>query len=581
MSQAVQAQVKAPPAIKPIALATQSGLLQRQRSAAKQATPSSVPSIVHDVLRSPGQPLDIGTRTFMEPRFGHDFSNVRVHTDTRAAESARAVNALAYTVGRNVVFGTGQYAPEMSKGRVLLAHELAHVVQQRGQTTTINHRLAIGKTDSPLEQEADQVARVVGQEGVLSGEEILEYKPAHRLQQVNITSSTHQIMRVPDETGIKKTPNPEYSYSTNCGWIDWGHAIPNDARDLIGRVREASMRLKRAEANLAADAPTLVQEDKCPATYDEGEVANSVVEQPTMTVTTHPANTIEFRLGGFGVDSSDTKKFNSMIKGIGAKHTEQEQSQGKKYAIELSGFTDCIGSHRENFSLRMDRSITILSLLTGAGKTSVRVVTRAMNQYLASNASREGRRQNRGVLIRLIPAIQPEKVITKPAQSGGFGIVANKAVVTTEINRSLNEEEILSVALSVFAQLELAFEGVQKTTDKIKSSSFSEEDLPSDLISFYRAARGFSREEVAKACDSWDQTRSLSKLKGYQFQRNHTFLPPHLPPGGKWPAEFSTIKIIAPGSRGLYDIVEIVIEGLVNKIGKCFRNGGEVPCRSK
>src|SRR5439155_26504273 len=79
--------------------------LALQRSAARQASPSSVPPIVQHVLNSTGQPLDSTTRAFMEPRLGHDFSHVRVHTDAKAAESARAVNALAYTVGQNVVFG--------------------------------------------------------------------------------------------------------------------------------------------------------------------------------------------------------------------------------------------------------------------------------------------------------------------------------------------------------------------------------------------------------------------------------------------------------------------------------------------
>src|SRR6266498_1033707 len=101
-----------------------------QRRAANQAEPATAPPIVHEVLRAPGRPLDTATRAFMEPRFGHDFSGVRVHTDARAAESARAVNALAYTVGRDVVFGTGQYAPGTGEGKGLLAHELTHVVQQ-------------------------------------------------------------------------------------------------------------------------------------------------------------------------------------------------------------------------------------------------------------------------------------------------------------------------------------------------------------------------------------------------------------------------------------------------------------------
>ena len=91
------------------------------------------PPIVHDVLRSTGQPLDLTTRAFMEPRFGYDFSQVRVHADARAAESARAVNALAYTVGDHVVFGEGEYAPAAGRGRGLIAHELTHVIQQTGR----------------------------------------------------------------------------------------------------------------------------------------------------------------------------------------------------------------------------------------------------------------------------------------------------------------------------------------------------------------------------------------------------------------------------------------------------------------
>ena len=77
-----------------------------------------------------GQPLDPALRDFMEYRFGHDFSQVRVHTNPQAEESAEAVNALAYTVGQHVVFGPKQFAPATAPGRQLLAHELAHVVQQ-------------------------------------------------------------------------------------------------------------------------------------------------------------------------------------------------------------------------------------------------------------------------------------------------------------------------------------------------------------------------------------------------------------------------------------------------------------------
>lgn len=135
--------------------------LTLQRSAATSAPARGVPSIVHDVLSSPGQPLDAGTRSFMESRFGHDFGSVRVHTGDHAAQSARAVNALAYTVGQDIVFDEGRYQPSTPGGQRLLAHELAHTVQQRGLQTysadvTIDH-----SAESRYEREAEHAADLI------------------------------------------------------------------------------------------------------------------------------------------------------------------------------------------------------------------------------------------------------------------------------------------------------------------------------------------------------------------------------------------------------------------------------------
>jgi hypothetical protein len=88
-------------------------------------------SPVHDVIGSGGSPLDLDTRSDMESRFGQDFSNVRVHTDSTASESAKSVNAQAYTVGSDIVFQSGNYDPGSDSGKHMLAHELTHVVQQR------------------------------------------------------------------------------------------------------------------------------------------------------------------------------------------------------------------------------------------------------------------------------------------------------------------------------------------------------------------------------------------------------------------------------------------------------------------
>jgi hypothetical protein len=104
-------------------------VLQLQSTIGNQSVLRQIDTRVN-ALRGRGKPLPESVRSFFEPRFGYDFSKVRVHTDPPAAESAVAVNALAYTVGRDIVFDRGQYAPGTDTGRRLIAHELSHVVQQ-------------------------------------------------------------------------------------------------------------------------------------------------------------------------------------------------------------------------------------------------------------------------------------------------------------------------------------------------------------------------------------------------------------------------------------------------------------------
>jgi outer membrane protein OmpA-like peptidoglycan-associated protein len=185
MGMAFQTQARAP--ARRSVTPAHGGLLQRRRACAasagsaeecggqrlsRAALPSEpmrrarraggVSPVVHEALRSPGQSLNPQRRALMEPRFGHDFGHVRVHTDARAAESARAVNALAYTVGRDVVFGAGRYAPEMAEGRKLLAHELAHVIQQKAAAGGAARPTATSPETrdpfDPSEREADAIA---------------------------------------------------------------------------------------------------------------------------------------------------------------------------------------------------------------------------------------------------------------------------------------------------------------------------------------------------------------------------------------------------------------------------------------
>lgn len=121
--------------------------VQTRGSGSSDSGLTAAPPIVQEVLRSSGQPLDPATRAFMEPRFGHDFSGVRVHTDQVAARSAESVAAQAYTVGSDVVFGAGRYAPASRDGQRLLAHELAHVQQQSGPA--LQRQALLGQQSQP------------------------------------------------------------------------------------------------------------------------------------------------------------------------------------------------------------------------------------------------------------------------------------------------------------------------------------------------------------------------------------------------------------------------------------------------
>jgi hypothetical protein len=120
----------------------------------------AVPASVDHALAGPGRPLDPVLRQDMEQRFGYDFSRVRVHVGAAAEQSARAVNALAYTVGSHVVFGAGQYSPRTTEGQWLLAHELAHTAQQENSRALQPNGLVSDPTNA-FEREADRLAEQV------------------------------------------------------------------------------------------------------------------------------------------------------------------------------------------------------------------------------------------------------------------------------------------------------------------------------------------------------------------------------------------------------------------------------------
>jgi hypothetical protein len=173
--------------------------LQRKNEAG--ATEANVaPSIINEVTSSGGQPLDAGARSFFEPRFGRDFSQVRVHTDNHAAESAKAVQAHAYTVGNHVVFGSNQFDTASAGGRRLLAHELTHTIQQAPTfNRVIQPKLTIGAVNTPAENEAES-----GAEQVTTGATI------QPITQINtIPTVSRQANDAPGATSEKNFDSPQ------------------------------------------------------------------------------------------------------------------------------------------------------------------------------------------------------------------------------------------------------------------------------------------------------------------------------------------------------------------------------------
>lgn len=213
--------------------------LQRHAASHRPALISQrlqVPAIVHDVLRSAGEPLDTATRAFMESRFSHDFSQVRVHTGPRAAESSRAVNALAYTVGRDVVFAAGQYAPRTEQGRRLLAHELTHTVQQAAAALTSEGRIELN--ESPLmEHQAEAAAdTVVGGRGavpIASSAIALQRRAAPYIKKVTVHLDPLQSADLEWE-GMPPADAPgsdHFTVSTGKGYSDPGDPPGTCTRD--------------------------------------------------------------------------------------------------------------------------------------------------------------------------------------------------------------------------------------------------------------------------------------------------------------------------------------------------------------
>ena len=175
----------------------------RRRPSGPAQSPTA-PPLVHEVLGSPGQPLDAWARADMEVRLAHDLSRVRVHHDTKAAASARSVNAVAYTVGQHVVFDQGMYRPATHEGRRLLAHELVHTLQNSSSPDPVpGGTIRVGEADHESERSADAISQHALRRSYL--------RPVLTAPSVPGTNSAMMLKRTcrdhPDETFYRTAPN--------------------------------------------------------------------------------------------------------------------------------------------------------------------------------------------------------------------------------------------------------------------------------------------------------------------------------------------------------------------------------------
>jgi hypothetical protein len=236
-----------------------------------QSRAATAPPIVREALRSPGQPFDAVTRALLEARFGHDFGRVRVHTDAKAAESARAVNALAYTVGGDIVFGSGQYRPTTPWGQRLLAHEATHVLQQRdiASGSALSPSLQMDSAEATSEREAEAVAnRFTSAEGlVVSG---IGQREGHVSRQIDEEESQRrEPVRdllgdpLPYREAMEQTERGSYEeYMRDCAGITILERLERQAVSPLERVRGLERRLRviprlfeiRREINQDTDA---------------------------------------------------------------------------------------------------------------------------------------------------------------------------------------------------------------------------------------------------------------------------------------------------------------------------------------
>ncbi len=309
--------------------------LSRKESGRVSGGSPDVAGVVSQGLSGGGQSLDSQTRSFMEPRFGHDFSQVKVHTDSQASQSAEAVAARAYTVGGDIAFRSGQYEPGTSEGKRLLAHELTHVVQQG----------AAGKTNDTAMRSPDPA-----NEGLVSA-----------------SASPHQVQRAVDTDGGSwdTTNYAAYNEGPEVGkrlgadiWVTFAPKAPVEA-DQIGLIQSVKT-LKSTSAGGDVDTPSLLgRKSKTALTDKEGDKGRAIDQTDTNT---SPLYAVENKGGAVAKTLTDVGADAS----YGAHGYRKKQADGS-FDVQNAALGDAPRRSREFAGQGWEHSFEVAALvLSGA-----------------------------------------------------------------------------------------------------------------------------------------------------------------------------------------------------------------------
>ncbi len=382
--------------------------------------PSQSPAHVQNAIDSDGQPIEHQTCSFFESRFRYDFSSVRVHTNAKAEQSSKAIKALAYTVGRNIVFGKNQYRPESEAGKFLIGHELAHVIQQgegRVQPNTELQGQAVNN-DPGLESEANDMGRKAAQmKTSTSGEEPKQLK----------TNINQTIQRTPEEDAAAANEALDRQV---------------DIHDHVARERIANARAEGASLLALANATGAQMVDASQQALQEVATWRRFVDQRALAqVETSYSGII---LGVLKDVADDV---------IGALADSNPIAKGVYYAIkyaitlgmaaadaapQVSENQRLIGASATSQALSIQTSDSIISQIFGTQGTAVSVFNHNYGQLLAQTSPESGSAasvagsqvdRERGQMEDRPSEQAPERDDIQDAESAGIGIteVADRA----------------------------------------------------------------------------------------------------------------------------------------------------------